>query len=74
MVANTAQWREFANKKRAKRTKTDNTVNDFNRAKIIVQKMSSEVSQKRQKYSHVGTKEYVPFDSYHELNVPIEYH
>ena len=69
-----AQWREFANKKWAKRTKTDNIVNDFNREEIIVQKISSVVSQKRQKYSRVGAKEYVPFDSYHELKVPIEYH
>ena len=68
-----AQWREFANKQGAKRTKTDNIVNDFNREEIIVQKISSIVSQKRQKYSRVGTREYVPFDSYDELNVPIEY-
>lgn len=50
VVAKMAQWREFANKQRAKRTKTDKLENDFNRGEIIVQKMSSEVSQKPQKY------------------------
>lgn len=61
-----AEWRQFANKQKQKRTargkngKVDNKgdVKD----EITVQRMSADVSGKQQKYSRIGPQEYVPFE------------
>ena len=60
------QWKQFANKQNMKRTKTRKNGDYLNREEIIVQKMSSELSQT---YSAVGERK-VPFDSYDELDIP----
>ncbi|KAJ7394857.1 hypothetical protein OS493_000692 [Desmophyllum pertusum] len=63
-------WREFANKQKCKRTvkgKKQKGECSEARDEIVVQRMSSDVSGKQQKYSRSGTQEYVRFE-YDELN------
>ena len=63
-------WREFANKQKCKRTvkgKKQKGECSEARDEIVVQRMSSDVSGKQQKYSRSGAQEYVRFE-YDELN------
>ena len=65
-----AEWRKFANKQKEKRGTKGNKgkkENSEDRAEIIVQRMSSDVSGKQQKYTRIGPREYVPF-IYEELS------
>lgn len=59
-----AEWRQFANKQKEKRGKGKNARKEKNDAgsEITVQRMSSDVSGKQQKYSRIGPREYVLFD------------
>ena len=64
-----AEWRKFANKQKEKRATKANKAKKENdeRTEIIVQRMSSDVSGKQQKYTRIGAREYVPF-IYEELS------
>ena len=60
-----AEWRQFQNRQRQKRTaKGKRPVGESVEAKqeIIVQRMSSEVTGKQQKYTRIGPGEFVPFE------------
>jgi len=62
-----AEWREFANKQRQKRAaKGKWPARESVEAKdeIIVQRMSSEVTGKQQKYTRIGPGEFVPSEFY----------
>ena len=65
LVCNMAEWRQFANKQRQKRAakgkrpaRESVEAND----EIIVQRMSSEVTGKQQKYTRIGPRELVSFE------------
>ena len=65
LVCNMAEWRQFANKQRQKRAaKGKRPARESVEAKdeIIVQRMSSEVTGKQQKYTRSGPREFVPFE------------
>ena len=51
--------------KTQKKRESRDSVND----EIIVQRMSSDVSGKAQKYSRIGPREFVPFEKYEELSL-----
>ena len=60
-----ADWRQFQNRQRQKRTgKGKRPVGESVEAKeeIIVQRMSSEVTGKQQKYTRIGPRGFVPFE------------
>ena len=65
LACNMAEWRQFANKQRQKRAaKGKRPARESAEAKdeIIVQRMSSEVTGKQQKYTRIGPREFVPFE------------
>ncbi|PFX18239.1 hypothetical protein AWC38_SpisGene17389 [Stylophora pistillata] len=65
LLANMAEWRQFENKQRQKRAaKGKRTAPESVVAKdeIIVQRMSSQVTGKQQKYTRTGPREFVPFE------------
>ena len=65
LACNMAEWRQFANKQRQKRAaKEKRPARESVEAKdeIIVQRMSSEVTGKQQKYTRIGPREFVPFE------------
>ena len=62
----TAKWEKFAAKLKQMRTKTE--CNDTKIEEIVVQRMSSEVSGKHQKYCRIGAREYFPFE-HEELTI-----
>lgn len=55
-----AKREKFATKQKQKRTKTE--LNETRIEEIVVQRMSSDVSGKQQKYCRIGAREYVPFE------------
>ena len=60
-----AEWRQFANKqhqKRAAKGKRPAGESVEVKDEIIVQRMSSEVTGKQQKYARIRPREFVPFD------------
>ena len=63
-----SDWREYANRQRQKRTQRTAGKGPKKREadpvkdEIVVQRMSSEVNGKQQKYSRIGAREYVPFE------------
>lgn len=61
-----AKWDKFATKQKQKRTKTES--NETRTEEIVVQRMSSEVGGKQQKYCGIGAREYVPF-GHEELTI-----
>lgn len=61
-------WRKYANKQKMKRNNQKDP-KEANLQEIIVQRMSSEVCGKQQKYSRIGAREYVPFSDYDELTI-----
>ena len=64
-ACNMAEWRQFANKQHQKRAaKGKRLAQESVEAKdeIIVQRMSSEVTGKQQKYTRIGPREFVPFE------------
>ena len=54
-------------RKKDKKVKKESAKNDFET--IVVQRLSSSVSGKAQKYSRVGAREFVPFEDYSELSI-----
>ena len=65
-------WKDFANKmknKRAAKGKNPKDSKEPLKDELIVQRMSSDVSGKAQKYSRIGPREFVPFDMYEELTL-----
>ena len=65
LACNMAEWRQFANKQHQKRAaKGKRPARESVEAKdeIIVQRMSSEVTGKQQKYTRIGPREFVPFE------------
>ena len=65
LACNMAEWRQFKNKQRQKRAaKGKRRARESVEAKdgIIVQRMSSEVTGKQQKYTRIGPREFVPFE------------
>ena len=63
-----SDWKAFANKQKQRRTGKDKKKGEANKDELVVQRMSSEVSGKQQKYTRVGAQEYVPFQ-YDELSI-----
>ena len=68
-------WGTFKNEMKAKRRKTgggggkkNETGNIFERQELVVQRLSSEVSGKAQKYTRVGPSEFVQYDE-EELSI-----
>ena len=63
-------WKNFATKMKAKRTtrgkKQGGSGGETVKEEIVVQRMSSEVSGKAQKYCRIGPREFVPFQEYEE--------
>ena len=60
-----AEWRHFANKQKEKRGKGQNASKKDKSdvgSELTVQRMTSDVSGKQQKYSRIGPREYVAFD------------
>ncbi|KAK3754933.1 hypothetical protein QZH41_019354 [Actinostola sp. cb2023] len=61
-----ADWRQFQNKQRQKRTaktgKKGRGESTEAKDEIVVQRMTSEVTGKQQKYSRIGPREFVPFE------------
>ena len=62
-------WSTFKNEMKAKRRKTGDSGakknekgNILERQELVVQRLSSEVSGKAQKYTRVGPREFVPYD------------
>ena len=56
-----AEWRKFAAKQKAKRKgKQGNEADGVE--EIVVQRMSTDVCGKQQKYARIGAQEYVPFE------------
>lgn len=64
-----ASWRKFREKQTAKRTNKDKKKDNGAVDEIIIQRMTSEVSSKQQKYNRIGAREYVPFEEYEELSI-----
>ena len=65
LACNMAEWRQFANKQRQTwGVKGKRPARESVEAKdeIIVQRMSSEVTGKQQKYTRIGPREFVPFE------------
>ena len=65
LACNMAEWRQFANKQHQKRAaKGKRLARESVEAKdeIIVQRISSEVTGKQQKYTRIGPREFVPFE------------
>ena len=65
LACNMAEWRQFANKqhqKRAAKGKRPARESVVAKDEIIVQRMSSEVTGKQQKYTRIGPREFVPFE------------
>jgi hypothetical protein len=60
-----AEWQQFANKQKQKRTARGKNKGDCKagvKDEITVQRLSADVSGKQQKYSRIGAREYVPFE------------
>ena len=60
-----AAWRNFKTQTKEKRTtkkKYDGASSILHGEEIIVQRLSSDVSGKAQKYSRIGPREFVPFE------------
>ena len=56
-----AEWRRYTiqkAKRKGKKTGEESTVAE----EIVVQRMSADVSGKQQKYTRIGSQEYVPFE------------
>ena len=66
-------WMKFKEKMKEKRlNKTTAQVKRQRKlqgSELTIQRLSSEVSGKAQKYSRVGPREFVPFDSQEELTI-----
>lgn len=66
-------WNNFATKMKAKRTtrgkKKGGSGGETVKEEIVVQRMSSDVSGKAQKYCRIGPREFVPFQEYGELTL-----
>ncbi|KXJ04921.1 Eukaryotic elongation factor 2 kinase, partial [Exaiptasia diaphana] len=65
-------WKKLSDKIKAKRTKKPAMTETNKKIKgeeLIVQRLSAEVSGKAQKYSRIGPREFVPFDSEEELSI-----
>ena len=67
-MANNLEWKNYRAKQRAKRTDnqkgaaTGGTLtNILQTEEVVVQRLSSEVSGKAQKYSRIGARDFVPF-------------
>ena len=66
-MAEKRKWANFAAKMSAKRQRTTNVKKKGGQSlkeEIIVQRMSSNVSGKAQKYNRIGHREFVPFEKY----------
>ena len=66
-MAEKNKWANFATKMSAKRQRTTTAKKKGGQSvkeEIIVQRMSSSVSGKAQKYSRIGPREFVPFEKY----------
>lgn len=67
-----SEWKNFAKKikeKRAAKCTKKRGDGESVKDEIIVQRMSSDVSGKAQKYSRIGPREFVPFDKYSEVTL-----
>ena len=65
-------WKDFTNKmknKRAAKGKITKDSKELLKDELIVQRMSSDISGKAQKYSRIGPQEIVPFYLYEELTL-----
>jgi len=68
--ATMAQWRNFQTQMRQKRTGKKKENDGIGTDEIIIQRLSSEVSGKAQKYSRVGPREFVDFGEERDLTIP----
>ena len=65
-------WKDFANKMKNKRAEKGKNSKDSKKPlkdELIVQRMSSDVSGRAQKYSRIGPREFFSFRMYEELTL-----